>query len=263
MKEHIIMIAMIRARSTTLGIALLVFPALFAARAQETFGTLSSAHFEVKYQRVIPQQDAKKVMDFLQAEYKSISADLGMDLKNKLEVRIYESVGKFLSESGLKRPWRGALYQRGILHLQPVSALVARKMFERSISYELALAFLDETSQKGCPRWLSESFAVYYCGEMSGMTPPVGARMSAFADLNQDIQEYQNPPQRDDVHYILGSTMTFLVQKYGERKAFRVYKEFDGVTTVDRVFKKVFEEDYSTIEKAWAKYITSRTSSFR
>jgi hypothetical protein len=257
------MIAMIRARFTALTVALLALPALFAARAQETFGTLNSAHFEVKYQRVIPQEDAKKVMDFLQAEYKSIGADLGMEPKAKVEVRIYESVGKFLSETGLKRPWRGAFYQRGTLHLQPVSALVARKIFEKSISYELVLAFLDETAQKGCPRWLAESFAVYYCGEMSGMTAPVGARMSAFADLNQDIQEYQNPPQRDDVHYILGSTMTFFVQKYGERRAFRVYREFDGVTTVDRVFKKVFEEDYAAIEKAWAKYIASRTSSFR
>jgi len=257
------MIAMIRARSTALAVALLTVSALFAARAQETYGTLSSAHFEVKHQRAIPQEDAKKVMDFLQTEYKSIGADLGLEPKSKVEVRIYESVGKFLSETGLKRPWRGALYQRGMLHLQPVSALVTRKIFEKSVSYELVLAFLDETAQKGCPRWLTEAFAVYYCGEMSGMTPPVGARLAAFADLNQDIQEYQNPPQRDDVHYILGSTMTFFVQKYGERKAFRVFKEFDGVTTVDRVFKKVFEEDYSTIEKAWAQYISSRTSSFR
>ena len=257
------MIAMIRAR---FAMALVVALALFAAitaRAQETFGTLSSAHFEVKFQRTIPQADAKKVMDFLQSEYKSLTADLGMEPKAKIEVRIYESVGKFLSETGLKRPWRGALYQRGMLHLQPVAALVARKIFEKSISFELALAFLDETAQKGCPRWLSEAFAVYYCGETSGMTPPVGAKLSAFADLNQDIQEYQNPPQRDDVHYILGSTMTFFVQKYGEPKAFRLYREFDGVTTVDKVFKKVFVDDYPTIEKAWAKYIASRTASFR
>jgi hypothetical protein len=257
------MIGMIRARYTLPALAAAAMFVLPAARAQETYGTLSSAHFEVKYQRVIPQEDARMVMDSLQTEYRALSGDLGFEPKTKLEVRIYESVGKFLSETGLKRPWRGALYQRGILHLQPVRALVARRLFQKSISYELALAFLDETTQKGCPRWLAESFAVYYCGEMSGMTPPVGARMSAFADLNQDIQEYQNPPQRDDVHYILGSTMTFLVQKYGERKAFRVFKEFDGVSTVDKVFKKVFEEDYPTVEKAWAKYITSRTASFR
>ncbi|MEW6509474.1 MAG: hypothetical protein AB1428_00805 [Bacteroidota bacterium] len=257
------MSSMIRAHRGAVMLFAVAALAAGGARSQDTYGTLSSAHFEVKFQRPIPQEDARKVMDFLQSEYKSLSADLGVELKSRIEVRIYESVGKYLSETGLKRPWRAAYYQRGMLHLQPVSALVTRKIFEKAISYELALAFLDEAAQKGCPRWLVEAFAVYYCGETAGMTAPVGARMTSFSDLNQDVQEYPNPPQRDDVHYILGSTMTFLVQKYGERKAFRVYKEFDGVTTVDKVFKKVFDEDYASIEKAWAQYIASRTASFK
>jgi hypothetical protein len=95
------------------------------------------------------------------------------------------------------------------------------------------------------------------------MTPPIGVHLSAFSDLNQDIQEYPNPPQRDDVHYILASTMTFLVQKYGERRAFRVFREFDGVSSVDKVFKKVFGDDLAVVEKAWEKYIASRTASFK
>jgi hypothetical protein len=85
------------------------------------FGTLSSAHFEVKYQRGVPLEDARKVMDYLQTEYRSLAADLGMEPKARIDVRIYESVGKFLEETALKRPWRTAYYQRGTLHLQPVS----------------------------------------------------------------------------------------------------------------------------------------------
>ena len=97
----------------------------------------------------------------------------------------------------------------------------------------------------------------------AGMTPPLGARLTAFSDLNQDIQEYSAPPQREDVHYILSSTMTYFVQKYGEKRAFRLFREFDGQTSVERVFKKVFEDEYLTIEKGWAKYIASRTASFK
>jgi hypothetical protein len=131
------------------------------------------------------------------------------------------------------------------------------------MAYEMALAFLEQSAQKGCPRWLEEAFASYYSGETAGMTPPLGARLTAFSDLNQDIQEHANPPQRDDVHYILTSTMTYFVQKYGEKRAFRLYREFDGTTTVDRVFKKVFEDEYPAVEKGWAKYIASRTASFK
>lgn len=250
---------------TRAGIAVLLAASLAPRTlfAQDAFGTLSSAHFDIRYQRGVPQEDARRVLEFLQTEYKSLAADLGMEPKGKIDVRIYESVGKFLEETTLKRPWRTAIYQRGTLHLQPVSAMTQRKLFEKSIAYEMALVFLEASGQKGCPRWLVESFASYYSGETAGMTPPLGARLTAFSDLNQDIQEYPNPPQREDVHYILSSTMTYFVQKYGEKRAFRLFREFDGVTSVDRVFKKVFEDEYATIEKGWAKYIASRTASFK
>jgi hypothetical protein len=259
-KECNIMKAMIRVR-------LLVLVAFCVAggpvsRGQDTFGSLESPHFEMHYQHGVSAADAKKVLDFLQAELKNITSDLGIEFKSKIEVRIYESVGKFLAETNLRRPWRTAYYRRGVLSLQPVSALETRKLFEKSLSYELSLAVLEQAGQNGCPEWLMQSFAVYYSGEISGMTPPLGAHLASFSDLNQDIQERPNPPQRNDVHYILGSTMTFLVEKYGEKRAFQIFREFDGVSTVDKVFKKAFNEDYATIEKAWAKYIELRTSSF-
>ncbi|HUI10668.1 MAG TPA: hypothetical protein VL221_10095 [Bacteroidota bacterium] len=234
-----------------------------ALEAQDAFGSLSSAHFDVRYQRGVPQEDARIVLEILQEQYKSLAADLGLEPSARTEVHIYESVGKFLEETPLKRPWRVAYYQRGILHVQPLSAVTQRKAFEHAVGYEMALAFLDASMLKGCPRWLAESFASYYSGETAGMTPPLGERLTAFSDLNQDIQEFPNPPQRDDVHYILSSTMAYFVQKYGEKRAFRLYREFDGATSVERVFKKVFEDEYPAIEKGWAKYIASRTASFK
>lgn len=251
-----------RVRTWAFLLPLLALTAAGIASAQD-FGTLSSAHFDLKFQKNVTQEEAKKVMDFLQAEYKALAGDLGLDMKGKLEVRLYESVGKYISETGLSRPWRGAIFTKGVIHLQPVAALMARKLFEKAITYELSVAFLEQAGRKGCPRWLTESFAAYYSGETAGMTAPIGAHLSAFSDLNQDIQQYPNPPQRDDVHYILASTMTYFVEKYGEKRAFRLFREFNGVTPIDKVFKKVFGNDYSSIEKGWAKYIASRTSSFK
>jgi hypothetical protein len=251
----------IRVRTWAFLIPLLALSAV-GTRGQD-FGTVSSSHFEVKFQSGVSSEEAKKVMEFLQKGYASLAGDLGLEMKSKLDVRLYQSPGKYIAETGLSRPWRGAFFTKEVLHVQPVAALMARKLFEKAITYELCIAFLEQTGRNGCPRWLIESFAAYYSGETAGMTAPIGARLSAFSDLNQDIQEYPNPPQRDDVHYILASTMTYFVEKFGEKKAFRVYKEFDGATSVEKVFKKVFGDEYSSIEKGWAKYIASRTSSFK
>ena len=231
--------------------------------AQETYAKVSTVHLDVEYQRGITEADAQKVADFLQNDYKFISDQLGLDLKKKLQVRIYDTMGKYLSKTNQRKPWRGAIYLRGILHMQPVEALEARKLFEQALSYELALAVLEQTSGKGCPRWLQESYAVYHSGEMANLTLPVGTKLAAFSDLDQDIQEYPTPPQRGDVHYILGITMKFFVDQYGETKAFGVFKVFNGMTPIETVFKKQFGQEFHTIERTWTNFVDSQSESFK
>ena len=233
------------------------------ASGQDVFSKISTVHIDVQYQRGITQEEAQRVADFLQKEYSVISDQVGIDMKKKLEVRIYDTIGKYLSKTNQRRPWRGAIYWRGELHMQPVGALETRHIFEQSLLYELALAILDQTSGKGCPRWLQESYAVYHSGEMANLTPPIGTKLAAFSDLDQDIQEYPNPPQREDVHYVLGATMKFLVEQYGEARAFGVFKVFNGMTSTEDVFKKQFKQEFRTIERTWANFIESQAESFK
>jgi len=232
-------------------------------RGQEAFSTISTVHIGVHYQRGVTEENAKKTADFLQTEYKFISDQVGVDLKKKLDVRIYETVGKYLAKTNQRKPLRGAIYWRGALHMQPVDALVIRNIFEESLSYELALAILSQTSGKGCPRWLQEAYAVYHSGEMANYTPPIGTKLAAFSDLDQDIQQYPNPPQRNDVHFILGASMKFFVEQYGEAKAFGVFKVFNGMTSLEEVFKKHFKQEFRTIERTWSNFIASQTEAVR
>jgi len=251
-----------------LGVGVLLVFGLLASwssglRAQEPFGTLSTVKADVHYANGIPEAEAKKVSDYLQNEFESIGTQLGLGLEKKVDVRIYDSVGRFLAETGLKKPWRGAYYARRILHVQPVQALTQRKIFESTLSYECARVMLDPVGEKGCPLWLRESYAVYHAGAFRSMTAPLGAKLSSFSDLNQDINHYPDPPQRDDVQYMLGQTMDYFVQKYGEKKAMAVFKDFDGMTSVEAVFRRVFGEDFATVEKAWAKYLEQHTVPFK
>jgi len=231
--------------------------------AQGGYLSLATVQFDVNYQPGVTKEDAQRVADYLQKDYAYLSDKLHLEFKKKVEVRIYDAVGKFLAEINQKKPWRAVSYYRGVLHVQPVQALILRRIFEQSLSYELVRGLLDQSVNKGCPQWLREAFAVYHCGEMAGLTPAYGAKLGSFADLDQDIQEYPNPPQRNDVHYILGRTMKFLLERYGEDKTMGIFRAFDGTTSVEVIFKKEFNEEFSKTEKAWSAHIASVTKSLK
>jgi len=134
------------------------------------------------------------------------------------------------------------------------------KILEQSLSFELSFLMLDSASARGCPRWLRESFAVYHSGEMTELSPPASTKLHYFSDLNEDIQQSPYPPQSDDVHYMLGMTMRFFVDKFGEEKAFGVFKAFNGSQSVEDVFKNTFGAPFEEIEKAWSGYMTASTN---
>jgi hypothetical protein len=240
-----------------LGIALLALAVTTHLRGEREFFSIKTAHFEVQYQHGVSDQDAKKVADYLETDYALLSKKLGLDFKKRLEVRVYDAVGKFSAKANRTRSWRGAIYWRGVLHVQPVQALVMRKILEQSLSFELVLALLEQVAERGCPRWLCVAFAVYHSGSATSVGRPLGVRLASFSDLEQDLQTYPNPPQRNDVHYVLGSTMSFFVKKYGEQKSFGLFKSFDGQTAVEQVVKKCFGQDYGDVEREWAAYVRS------
>jgi hypothetical protein len=235
----------------------------YQTKAQDLFATLSSPNFDVRYLRGVEAAEAQKALDFLQAEYKDVTAKLGIEPKKKIEVRIYDNVGRYLAEAGMKKPWRGAIYLRGVIYSQPVRALVQRGIFESSLRFELCKAILEVAGERGCPLWLRECFAVYHTGTFREYTAPLGAKISAFSDLNQDIQSYPDPPQLEDVHYMLGQTMNYFIQKYGEKKTFSLFREFDGMRGLESVFKRVLGQDVATVEKGWSKFIAYHTTPFK
>ncbi len=233
------------------------------ARAQDVYASISTSHFELKYQRGVSEADVRKVATYLQDDYRYMAEKLGFDIAKKLEVRIYESKGKFQYEAANRADWRDVLFTKNILHIGPVRDIVSKRSFQRALSYEFARAYLDPLGDKGCPRWLIEALAVYQSGEGASLTPPMGGRLVSFADLNQDIQEYPNPPQRDDVHYVLDQTMRFFIDKYGEKRAFALFKAFETTFSVESVFKKILGENFPAVEKAWAAYVAAHSASMK
>jgi hypothetical protein len=224
----------------------------FTAAAQATFSTIRSVHFDVKYIQGVTQEEARRILGFLQTDYDSLKVQLGMDMKEKLEARLYDSPGRFRSEVNAGQDLLSAMYVRGVLY---VLTTAPPEGLEKAMRYQLARVFLEQNAQRSSPVWLREAFAVYHSDIMALLSPPGSVALTSFSDLTQDLEEATSPTERNDVNFVLGRTMQFFLERYGKQKAFGVFKEFDGVQTTEKVFMKVFGEEFQKIEKDWAKYV--------
>jgi hypothetical protein len=213
-------------------------------------------NFVIKHQPGIPEQDARKVAEYLEQDYTYLRKVLQLDLETQPEVRIYDTDLKYSRGSGERKGSAGAVFKRGILHVNSVRKLEAENRFAQSLSGELAMALLDPAIRRGCPQWLAQSFSVYHSGVMPDLSPPVGRKLHYFSDLDQDIQEYPDPPGRQEVEFLLGTTMKFFVESYGEERAFLLFRMFDGTVQIEDVFRSSFGEEFDVIEKAWSRHIT-------
>lgn len=226
--------------------------------AQPGFTSVITVHLDVKYQRGVEEQDARRIADYLQSEYEFLSRKVGLTLDQRVEVRIYSSVGKYLEATNQHSPWRAAVWTRNVIHMQPVQELMKRKEFEKSLTFELSRALLEQTGGLGCPRWLREAGAVYHSGLMTDLRPPTGGKPGSLTDLDQDLQTYGSPPRRDDILYILGETFRYFVETYGEEKTFGLFRAFNGSLSPEEVIQAAFEMDYPEIERKWAAHIAAK-----
>lgn len=234
-------------------VLVLTFTAVTAGQAK--FSTIHSAHFDIRYIQGVTEADARQILGFLQTDYDTLGSQLGLGIKEKVETRLYDSPGRYRSDVNAGKNVLSASYVGGVMYILTTAP---PQGLEKAMRYQLAMAFLGQTAQRSCPEWLREAFAVYHSGIMSDLTPPGSVTVASFSDLTQDLAEARTPSDRNDVNYVLGRTMQFLIERYGMAKAFGVFKEFDGVLPVDKIFKKAFGEESTDVEKAWSTYVALR-----
>ena len=101
---------------------------------------------------------------------------------------------------------------------------------------------------------------MYHSGIMADLSPPAGAHATAFVDLDQDLQQFSSTPKRGDVLYVLGRTMQYFVETFGEEKMLQIFRQFNGARSVRSVFKSTFGQDFKTIEQAWSSYLDAHVT---
>lgn len=225
--------------------------------AQPGFATRASVHFDVRYQRGVGEEAAEKIGDYLEADNTYLSATLGIELDRRVEVRVYDAPGKYLGGAGEKMSHRAAAAVRGVLHVQPPGRLPAGASLEKALSAELALIVLEPAERRGCPRWLREAFAAYHSGVVADLDAPIAMRVTAFADLEQEIQRPESPQRQESLQYLLGHTMRFLLERYGEERALGLFRAFNGEDGPDAIFRVRLGAGMQDVESEWVEYIVS------
>jgi hypothetical protein len=218
-------------------------------------GVLVLCLLGIKYEKGVTESEARQALDIVSRELKSVSNQTGIKYSGKLEVRIYGSAGKFLESTGTRQAWRGSRYVRAVLHVQPVAELIRRNELDRWLGRGVVEAVLTKAGVNGCPIWLREAYAAFHTDETRGMRPPQGMKLTSFSDLTQALQDNPEPPRREDVQFVLAGTLEFLVDTYGEKKAMKLFKAFDGSSTVEVVFKNTLGKEYSAVEQEWATHM--------
>jgi hypothetical protein len=231
-------------------IAVLALP--LPATPQDLTRVLEGDQFVLRYPQNLAEAEAQKVFGIVQKQYFRLNEALKVSPEATFEVRVYTTVGAYLQESGSKAAWRGAYYNRGVIHVQVTGDAAQQRELESWLTHEVARLFLEPSVQHGCPLWLRESYAVYVSGQASRLTPPAGVRITSFSDLMQEMQAKTEPPRRDDVVYLLDFTCRHLIRSYGQPKVLRMFKMFDGTKTVDQVFALALAKDYAAVESGWA-----------
>lgn len=238
-----------------LSIGIMVTAGVGVARAQESFADLETVHFQIRYQEGIGAAGARTVSEYLEQDFGYLRNVLGLEPGGKIEVRLYQRETGLKSATG-NRHASDIEVKRGVLHVAPVPLLEAKGRLSRTLSFGLSLAMLEQSLTNGAPNWLVHSFAVYHSGFMADLSPPAGHRVSYFSDLDQELQGATASADREGVRYLLGMTMKFLVDSYGEEKAFRLFAAFDGTTPVEVAFDKTLNRSYEQVERSWSAFLS-------
>jgi hypothetical protein len=134
--------------------------AAYGVLASQSWGIVRTAHIEL----TIPaREDPRRIADALERAYEDIRMR-GFSLPATVRVRAHRSTGEFARAARASRGHIGA-FRDGVLHLQPLSVLLARRWYERSFRHELVHVALLNAEEGGLPRWLNEGLAAVAAGE--------------------------------------------------------------------------------------------------
>jgi hypothetical protein len=225
----------------------LLFPMLGMQSAY--YQTHTTSFFKIKYERKISAKEAAKIGTMLENSYGKMRKKLNLTLNNRVDVFLYTASDRLQTESK-SRLFDDAVYKNGKAYIV-APGRTDEEIVKRAVTRVVCRSILNEV--KACPQWLAEAYSIYAGGDVLRFGQPSRLNVVRFADLAEDYSRAEGEAEVKEMYAKLGSTISFLVHRYGEAKVESLFLQFNSGKLSDEIFEITFGEKIGVIEKAWMK----------
>ncbi|RCK73996.1 MAG: hypothetical protein IGBAC_2143 [Ignavibacteriae bacterium] len=235
-------------------IFLLIFNQSNSQQLTKQYESLKYKNFKISYEKELNPEDVKFIaikIDSLLNEWKLI---LKIKRVRNIEFRMYKSDKSYKNKTNVKFN-QDVYHNQNIIHLSP-------KIFDRkSLSSDkilvnaVILALLSESGKRGCPKWLIDSYAIYFSGLKESEQQ---ATLNISGNLKDFKQEYSQLKKETQYNAFLSKSfhfIDFVNKRYGNDKLNFLFKAFNGKRSEEEAFEFALGEKFEEIEKAWNNFI--------
>lgn len=233
---------------------LAVLLGMFLSTTQSVFAQTNSAEsFRIKYEKKVSSREVKKMSVLLDSTASALSQRLNVPLRRKFDVQLYATPDR------LKKEFRSSLFDDGVyknnkIYLVTVKGLADESKAQDAVSRVAARAVLSQL--QFCPVWLIEAYSFYAGNAVARFNRPSRSNILTFHDLSEDFARAERMADQKEIYAKLAATISFLVDRYGEKKVESLFAQFNDGAGVEEVFESTFGEKITVIEQEWVKAVT-------
>jgi len=227
------------------------------AEAGDGRKAMTTAAFQVRYDRTIAASDMKLLGEMLDSAASEYQAAFQLTLKNKPVVLVSASVSRYQSES-VSRLFDDGDSRGGRIYLALPPKRPRTEGMQGVVHRTVAKLLLDRIP--ACPRWLAEAYTLYAGGDLDRFGSPAEVNAAGFSDLGEDFVRIEELRQLPDLYATLAFTIKFLVDRYGKERVEEALAKFRTQGGIELVFSGIFQEPYAKIESEWSRALRARTA---
>ncbi|MBI5019844.1 MAG: hypothetical protein HZB59_00205 [Ignavibacteriales bacterium] len=208
----------------------------------------SSKYFNIKFEKSIPKDELRNIISSSEKIYERYRSKFGFGFLEKKTLFILATAARMKYESGSK-VFEDGDYKNDKLYVVSFDEREKRENIDNVLCKIISRALLDQIP--ACPPWFAEAYSLMAGNDVEKFGRPVQLNISTLADLGEDYARTLDKKGLRDLYAKLGSTIQFLLERFGEQKVDATIKRFREGKTIEETFPAVFNESMREIEKAW------------
>ena len=208
----------------------------------------SSKYFNVKFEKSIPKDELRDIISSSGKIYERYRNKFGFGFLEKKTLFVLATAARLKYESGSK-VFEDGDYKNDNLYIVSFDEREKRENIENVLCRIISRGLLEQIP--ACSPWFAEAYSLMAGNDIEKFGRPVQLNISTLADLGEDYARTLDKKGFRDLYAKLGSTIQFLLERYGEQKLIAVIKRFREGKTIEETFPAVFNDSMREIEKAW------------